>query len=441
MPPAAKRARNSGIDPSNILNLGGTSRSATQQKRDELQKEADDQLAADAAKLAAQRAASLAALPPAPVGHRGDRFLNIAFIRVGQGDCIIMSTPGGRVLLFDCGSDAKDGELDGNFRTRLQGIMADPKFLGGSNTIDALISTHPDTDHYNELINVLGKRYKINNWYFSALQHNYAAGNTSGKLMGLLALQSSAKKVVLNNDPKNGQPGSATLGEGAKAVDVPSVGADGIKEDRLDGQGAPNGQDGIRIVDEPSCKISILAADVHHPYAKDQSNTNNRGSIVTLIEIDRTGLPMPVRVPTTTGAPPDPVLVKAKVLLCGDATKSTEQFLINTSKDRLSELTVVQAGHHGSANTSSSQAFMDLVNPFEVVASAGNNVIKDHLPSENVIVGYQDKLLASKRPALNTNHETWFWVKDRLGGYSRQSGWTFQKVSTTGSPDSYHVQI
>ncbi|HXA59690.1 MAG TPA: hypothetical protein VNW94_11060, partial [Streptosporangiaceae bacterium] len=68
-------------------------RSQTKPERDARLAAIRAQIAADAAALALQRAQDVAARPPAPAGNRGDGQLHMAFIRVGQGDCAVMSTP------------------------------------------------------------------------------------------------------------------------------------------------------------------------------------------------------------------------------------------------------------------------------------------------------------------------------------------------------------
>src|SRR5258706_12654980 len=84
------------IDPSGLVHTGQrVTRSKTRDSR-ELAKEleiAKEQKARE--QLEKQRAQSLANRPQAPAGNRSDRQLHMAFIQMGQGDCTIISTPGG----------------------------------------------------------------------------------------------------------------------------------------------------------------------------------------------------------------------------------------------------------------------------------------------------------------------------------------------------------
>lgn len=87
-------------------------------------------------------------LTHAPAPAAGE--LVISFINVGQGDCTLVEFPNGKRLLVDCGST--DGPFDADrVRTAIRSRLnsADPR-------IDLLVITHPDADHYNKLVQVLG---------------------------------------------------------------------------------------------------------------------------------------------------------------------------------------------------------------------------------------------------------------------------------------------
>lgn len=82
--------------------------------------------------------------------HSAGTGLVLTFINVGQGDCTLVEFPNGKRLLVDCGST--DGPFDADrIRTAIKSRLnsANPK-------IDLLVITHPDADHYNKLVQVLG---------------------------------------------------------------------------------------------------------------------------------------------------------------------------------------------------------------------------------------------------------------------------------------------
>ncbi|WP_340374426.1 hypothetical protein U5640_04105 [Streptomyces sp. SS7] len=355
-----------------------------------------------------ERQAEIRGRHPDPVGDCGDGNLYVAFVEVGQGDFAVMSTPGGKVIVFDGGSLSTDDEDAGGkmnpesktaFTKRLHSVLTDEKFLGNRNVIDILILTHPDSDHYNKLAAVLGDRYTIDKCYHSGNFDKYSVAKTSAFLDPITRI---VQKVVKSHDPiEKKAAGEVTLqGRPVQAKDEENT------VDRLDDEG------GILILDEgKSCQISIIAAGITYEYKNDGSNDTNRGSIVTLVEANG-----------------------AKVLMMGDATKNTEQFLLNTAAKRLTKLNLVQAAHHGSVLTSSSQEFVDLVDPAEAVASAGRKIPKHRHPSDDVIKRYVERLETSERPEISS-HTTYVWPG--LGEGKPYSYKSTQNVFSTGSRGTF----
>ncbi|MDI3281545.1 MAG: ComEC/Rec2 family competence protein, partial [Bacillota bacterium] len=80
---------------------------------------------------------------PSPAPAPGRDLLRVFFLDVGQGDAILVRTPGGRVLLVDGGPPEAGPRL-----------VRDLKRLGVKR-IDVLLSTHPHADHIGGLLEVL----------------------------------------------------------------------------------------------------------------------------------------------------------------------------------------------------------------------------------------------------------------------------------------------
>jgi len=76
--------------------------------------------------------------------------LEVVFFDVGQGDAIFIETPQGHQILIDGGPDL----------TILEKLAAEMPFY--DRTIDLIILTHPESDHYFGLFEVL-KRYEVEN--------------------------------------------------------------------------------------------------------------------------------------------------------------------------------------------------------------------------------------------------------------------------------------
>lgn len=81
------------------------------------------------------------------VGRATAADIEFHFVYVGQGDCTLIKTPDGKNVLVDCGS-SRDGEPE-EVRSYIQ------REIGANGSIDVLVITHPDSDHYNLVPEVL----------------------------------------------------------------------------------------------------------------------------------------------------------------------------------------------------------------------------------------------------------------------------------------------
>lgn len=84
--------------------------------------------------------------------QNGPRPLEIVFLDVGQGDCIVIHTPQGRTVLVDGGG--APAWHQGDFRVGRE-VVVPYLQRKGVGKVDLLISTHPDTDHVQGLEDVL----------------------------------------------------------------------------------------------------------------------------------------------------------------------------------------------------------------------------------------------------------------------------------------------
>lgn len=72
----------------------------------------------------------------------------VTFLDVGQGDGILLQTASGQVYLFDCGSSSRKNV--GRY------ILIPCLKYNGIHTIDAVFLSHPDADHVNGAVELLG---------------------------------------------------------------------------------------------------------------------------------------------------------------------------------------------------------------------------------------------------------------------------------------------
>ena len=95
-------------------------------------------------------------------GYNGE--LKVYFINVGQADCTFIMLPNNENILIDAGLDHATTFDENNFPSwdNIQTILT----LENIQTIDHVIITHPHTDHYYYISDII-KNYKVLNIYHS----------------------------------------------------------------------------------------------------------------------------------------------------------------------------------------------------------------------------------------------------------------------------------
>src|SRR5258708_33271268 len=78
----------------------------------------------------------------------GEKPLEVTFLDVGQGDSIVVATPGNHPLVVDTGRSSGDDDAG-------RSIVLPFLRSKGLNSIDALLLTHPDDDHIGGAISIL----------------------------------------------------------------------------------------------------------------------------------------------------------------------------------------------------------------------------------------------------------------------------------------------
>jgi len=104
-------------------------------------------------------AACLTAVPLFWLIYSAPRNLEVDFLDVGQGDAILIKTPGGQNVLIDGGPD----------KTVIKRIGENLSWW--DKQIDLMILTHPHDDHVTGLVEVL-KRYRVKRILYTGATHN-----------------------------------------------------------------------------------------------------------------------------------------------------------------------------------------------------------------------------------------------------------------------------
>jgi competence protein ComEC len=219
--------------------------------------------------------------------------LEVTVLDVGQGDAILIETPNGTDILVDGGPG----------RAVLRGLGHELAWHDRS--IELMILTHPQADHFTGLLDVLN-RYDV---------RRVVAGPGEEQSLGYATWQ------------------SAIEAEGA-AIEVPRAGT------------TFDLGDGVQL--EVLGPLADMATD---------AELNNTSLVLRLVWGD------------------------VSFLLTGDIEAAAEQSFVESGMDLRS--TVFKVPHHGS-KTSSSEAFLDAVQPSIAVVSAGQGNQFGH-PAEEVV--------------------------------------------------------
>jgi hypothetical protein len=292
---------------------------------------------------------------------------SFAFVAMGQGDCCIVRCPDGRVVMVDCGRSTNPwGDL--NYVNEAL-LLLRAWVSSQANTVAALILTHPDADHHNQAVDFfrqsdfqgqnvplpgLGGQMdavgviptvNITDIYLSnAYADNSPLGNYTAAAFGVNVINNAFNTARVIEPTINSMVNAnntyktwlAASNFGALATPPQP-----IANKRLD---VLTGNTGGH-----AWSVRIVAGNVPHGYngVQDGATADNAQSLITLFEING-----------------------RKALLCGDATFSTEAFLVQAHNPLLANVELLQVPHHGSA-FASSQAFVNLVNPLWGVVSSG----------------------------------------------------------------------
>ena len=243
-----------------------------------------------------------------------DRKLNIYFVDVGQGDCTVIKTPSGKIIIIDGGDGGNGSKYDYGKNVVLPYLL-DRKI----NKIDYLIISHFDSDHVGGLLTII-KEFKIDKVLISKQ-------GVSSENFEIFKNIVKEKKVIV-----------MTVGKG----DVLKIEKD-------------------------------LYLDILWPNSLDliEENVLNNNSIVCKLRYKN-----------------------FSILFTGDIEEIAEKRIIEEYNSNLNILNsaVLKAGHHGS-KTSSTQNFIEAVNPQIVLIGVGENNKFGH-PNESVIERLE--LLGSK---------------------------------------------
>ncbi len=305
--------------------------------------------------------------------------LSLVFFSMGQGDCCVITLPDGRHVMIDCGTKAYEEEGI----EEVPGLLKSKDVLGAAgssvNTIEALVLTHSDKDHYNRVTELLAG-LTVKKVYFSEPVLGKDILQRAPYLKGPLQ---SYKENSVNNTIYNNLGVEELCGVTTRAS------ANYIMVDRWEPPFNDKNHKADRLVyTKPSdvflpivtdvnnqFSVSILAGNVSKGGEDKSADEINPASIVTLIEAN-----LQINLLGQAQA--------FKILICGDATSSTEAYLLKHHADKLANLTLLQVPHHGS-DTSSTADFIVHTRPKAIIISVQKDEATHNLPKAASVRPYE----------------------------------------------------
>lgn len=283
-----------------------------------------------------------------------EKFMNVFFLDVRQGDSILIETPESKRILIDGGED-------GSALSFLQWKYHLDKHR---KEFDAIILTHNDEDHVKGLIKILNDPSVI----VKRIYHNGIIKRVDG--LGRVESTPNGDMLVdLYDDIEDLDPIYNKL----RSLEKDWV--DSVRKARrrakkynidLEVKRADQNLGTIKIDESKGLKITFL-------------NPINFGSATSprLLEFGSEG--------STVNGNSVSVLIKyskARILLCGDLNRSAEELLLSRSKKNALKANVFKANHHGSEDFTPS--FLKAIKPCVSVVSSGDQKDYGH-PRANLL--------------------------------------------------------
>jgi beta-lactamase superfamily II metal-dependent hydrolase len=341
----------------------------------------------------------------------------INYYYMGQGDCILIVCPDGRLVMIDCGSAKGLGTNE----DLLLKVCTDVRELTSKNhnKIDILILTHRDKDHYNQIVQIFSDRQvpqddktfknigkvNIDTVYFSSppapnadyALYGFNQAGCGSSITNANFQTGSISQVFINATEQRmiTYTGSFKISKGKKTK---------INKKHILLQGTtPKRQE---------WSVSLIAGQVPESNESVKDITNAL-SLVTLLEI-----------------------AQSKGLFLGDATRATEAFLMSNQKKLIKNVDFVHIPHHGS-ETSSGPKFVTVVNPkgAEVTHETDESGFK--LPKGEVLERWL-KGLEQKDDTLD--HAIDYWERIPKAKFDATlKGWQNSKYSFAAVDRGYYL--
>ncbi len=293
-----------------------------------------------------------------PTLNRGDGELQIHFIDVGQGDCILILFPDGKDMLIDCANYNGGNTYRDETLNYLDTYVTDDQ-------LDYLMLTHCDSDHVYYLDDVL-HRYDVDNIYmpFVLSAPDESKESNAERIASIAALP--ADKLDDFSDPDTIDTGVyadffiAALTE-SDAVIHQNIGNFSITTDTY--------------------RLDFYAYTENEWADSDLSSAEERNAISPIGVLEYNG---------------------KKIVLTGDSNEINEPKFIDKVGGSLLDCDVLKVGHHGS-ETSSTEEFLDFINCEQAIISCNASGNTFNHPRKATLDRLKNQNMSVYRTDLNGN--------------------------------------
>lgn len=295
--------------------------------------------------------------------------LQVEFLNVGQGDCILLCFPDGKTMLIDSGKNSTTLGLTTGENKKNSAIIDEALQSKNIDTLDYVLATHQDSDHIGNLSYVF-EHYQVNTFF----KPNVKATHTLA----------STLPAEFNTGLDKAQGGlvSSTKGYAQLLVDA---------------------------YNEPNCTTITFNkdSDFTGTFTYEEKELSYTMDFLTPIKPAH-------EVGYKDANDYSPILLltygNTKLLLTGDAEKEMEKEFVQAYANI--DVDILKIGHHGS-ETSSSEAFLNKVNAEYAVIQCGNDAGYQH-PRKQTL----DRLVARNMTIYRTDNNGDITLNMYPDGYS-----------------------
>lgn len=190
--------------------------------------------------------------------------------------------------------------------------------------LDALVVTHPDGDHYNEIADFLSG-IEVGHVFFAGQASQYRYHGRFDRWLQAFINRNQATQPPANTHEESGSPNA--------------------------------------FLSCPEVRIWIVAANVPASAGSASNFVNNTPSIVLRLEYH-----------------------EFSAMLAADATFQTEEAILDAYDGSFLDVTLLKLGHHGSRTTSTSEEWLSAVRPEVALASTGGGDNTHGHPNGEVVL-------------------------------------------------------